>query len=296
MKRTTTQAKVRAIKPKAAETRQIEFVISDESKDRHNTVIPASAWDLRAYRSNPVVFYQHEGYGNDLFRAADPDTLIGRAIEVGFFGKELRATVEFEPADINPLAEKVFRKLLFGSLKAASVGFIETAPGSYGSGDEAKHGENETYYFKRVELLEFSVVNIPSNRKAGKRLSELAPAVRSYASKVLPPLKPAKISNFTVEDIEILLQGFDLGFTNCMDPVKMRQKIWAHERKLYKKYIDQVAKDKKEREQGAWHERRAAYLAEQDPEAVELRRLRGTAKEETSGRNQGAANPGYLYD
>lgn len=161
--------KVRAFDREEAEkTRTIDFIISDETRDRHRTVIPVKNWKLDNFNKNGIVGYQHEVYGNGFFMPSDPDDVIGTGkafVEDG----QLIGRVTFEPAEINPKAEKLFQKVLHGTLKATSVGFIELTKGKYGEGDEARDGDNPTYYFGEVELLEFSIVNIPSNPAALRR-------------------------------------------------------------------------------------------------------------------------------
>lgn len=152
---------------KAEETRTVEFVISDETRDRHGTVIPVKAWKLENFNRNGIVGYQHEVYG-DGFAPSDPDDIIGLG-EAFMENGKLIGRVTFEPAEVNPKAEKIFQKVLMGTLKATSVGFIETKKGKWGEGPEARGAENATYYFGEVELLEFSIVNIPSNPAALRR-------------------------------------------------------------------------------------------------------------------------------
>jgi hypothetical protein len=155
---------------KAEETRTIEFIISDETRDRHGTVIPINAWKIDRFNNNGIVGYQHEVNGS-WGGNSNPDQVLG----IGFVFVEdgkLIGRVNFEPVEINPLAEKIFQKVLHGTLKATSVGFIETEKGKYGEKAEARDGENPTYYFKSVELLEFSIVNIPSNPNALRRSIE----------------------------------------------------------------------------------------------------------------------------
>lgn len=153
---------------KAEETRTVEFVISDETRDRHGTVIPISAWNIDKYNQNGIVGYMHDVYGGDV---SNPDLILGRG-EAFIEENKLIGRVTFEPADINPLAEKIFKKVLHGTLKATSVGFRETARGRWGEGEEAVAGKTPTYYFGGVELLEFSIVNIPSNPNALRRQME----------------------------------------------------------------------------------------------------------------------------
>ena len=154
----------------AEETRTVEFVISDATRDRHRTVIPVESWSLDNFNNNGIVGYQHEVHGS-MFSDSDPDKVLGTG-EAFIEDGRLIGRVKFEPKEINPLAEKIFQKVLHGTLKATSVGFIETQKGDWGTGDEARSGANPTYYFKGVELLEFSIVNIPSNPNALRRSIE----------------------------------------------------------------------------------------------------------------------------
>ncbi|MDH5524523.1 MAG: HK97 family phage prohead protease [Desulfobulbaceae bacterium] len=155
----------------AEETRQIDFVISDESRDRHGTIIPLNAWKLQNFNANGIVGYQHDVYGDDFLTKADPDDVIGIGEAFTEDGK-LIGRVTFEPAEINPKAEKIFQKVLHGTLKATSVGFYETKKGAWGEKEQARDGATPTYFFGEVELLEFSIVNIPSNPAALRRKLE----------------------------------------------------------------------------------------------------------------------------
>ena len=159
-------ALVRDIPEDVDDTRTIEFVISDNTRDRHRTVCNPDGWELSRY--NGIVGYQHNVYGDNLCESPNPDDIIGKST-VFTEGGLLVGRVTFEPEDINPLAEKIFKKVKFGTLNSASVGFLPEGEGKYGEGDEARGAENETYYFKRQELLEWSIVNIPSNPSARVR-------------------------------------------------------------------------------------------------------------------------------
>ena len=149
------------------DSRIVEFVISDETKDRHGTVLKSDLWKLDNYKRNPVVGWSHSLHGS-MFSEPEPDSVIGKG-EVFQEGKKLIGRVEFEPAELNPLAEKIYQKVKFGSLRTASVGFIPTGEPEYGKGKQAKGQPDETLYFPGQELLEWSIVNIPSNPRAAKR-------------------------------------------------------------------------------------------------------------------------------
>jgi hypothetical protein len=162
---------VRAFSEDVEKTRTIEFIISTEKKDRHGTVIPLANWKLDNFNKNGIVGYQHNVYGS-WFAAPDPDDVIGigRAwVEDG----QLIGSVKFETEDINPQAEKIFRKVLFGTLRSTSVGFYELTDGMMKRENPDDENSPKYYEYGEVELLEFSIVNIPSNTDAVKRQVEL---------------------------------------------------------------------------------------------------------------------------
>ena len=190
----------REVKKDVEETREIEFVISSRSKDRHSTVLNMDGWQLDNFNRNGIVGYQHNVYGDDMCSAPNPDSVIG-AGRAFIENDKLIGSVRFEPEEVNPLAEKIFRKVLFGSLRATSVGFSEIGRGAYGKGTEAAGQENETYYFAGQELLEFSIVNIPSNPDAVRR------NFRSQTHNALLYLKRILGDNYSFADIERMTVG-----------------------------------------------------------------------------------------
>jgi len=163
---------------KAEETRTIEFVISSNAKDRHGTRMNMDNWQLDNFNNNPIIGYQHNVYGGGMCDPPNPDDVIGKGsawiensnnTKGNEEKKLLIGAVTFETADINPKADKIFKKVLFGSLRAASVGILPIGEGRFGDGNEAPGESNETWYFAGQELLEFSIVNLPSNTEAMKR-------------------------------------------------------------------------------------------------------------------------------
>lgn len=153
------------IRKKDEEKRTVMFVASDDTKDSAGTVLNQDNWDLTRFNKNGVIGYQHKVYGS--WDGTDnPDNVIGKGYAY-VEDKKLMVEVTFEPADINPLAEKIYQKILFGSLRAVSVGFLPVGQGRFGEGKDSN-----TYYFAGQELLEVSVVNIPANPNALKKSLE----------------------------------------------------------------------------------------------------------------------------
>ncbi len=149
--------------------RKVEFVISNETVDRHGTVIPLSAWNLERYKANPIVTYGHS------IKSDNPDLIVGTS-ELKLTKKELIGIVSFEPEDVNPLAEKVRKKVKSGTIRMASVGFI---PIKHHWGDFDKGENPDVLYFDEVELIEWSIVPVGSNPDALKRYAEFKEECKS---------------------------------------------------------------------------------------------------------------------
>lgn len=127
----------------------IRIRISDETKDRYDTIIRQSGWDLEAYVRNPVVLWMHNSWGLPIARSSKPELVDGA----------LYAEPDFSEArKSNPLAGSVEDMIRAGLLNAASVGW-RTKKWSY---DE----ETEQLYFDEMELYEYSIVTVPGNPNA----------------------------------------------------------------------------------------------------------------------------------
>lgn len=172
----TRDAYVRNVSDEMIANRQVEFVISSEAVDSYGTVFKMDGWDLARYHQNPIVCYQHRS-GSD-----DPDNIIGTStvrIEDG----QLIGVVTFEDAEVNPKAEKIFRKVVNGTLKMASVGARVLKARL---GDEEKGEDKNVLYFTRQQLMEWSVVSVGANPDAHKRnqitLDEMIADVKQEAT------------------------------------------------------------------------------------------------------------------
>lgn len=166
MNRKFAQAQVRQISDDVEKTRYIEFVASDNSRDSYRTVLPVDKWDLNRFNKNGVIGYQHA-----LYYSTNPDTVIGTG-RAFVENNQLIVGITFEPVELNPIAEKLFRKVIHGTIKAVSVGFDPIGEGAWGVGEEAYGKASETYYYAGMDLLEVSVVHIPANKNAVKRAVE----------------------------------------------------------------------------------------------------------------------------
>jgi HK97 family phage prohead protease len=170
------EAVIRALSEENIQKREAEFVISTEAVDTYDTVFKIDGWDLQRYANNPIVAYGHRTWSDN------PDMIIGTST-VRVEGKELIGVVTFESEEVNPMAEKIWRKVQAGTLRMASVG---ANPIEYRWG-VAADGENPgVLYFTRTELYEWSIVPIGSNPDAVKRSAETIQEIR----KSLQPTAP----------------------------------------------------------------------------------------------------------
>lgn len=123
-----------------------DFVLSDGSLDRHGTRINPAGWDLAAFKRNPIALFGHSG-GFPIGRwenvRVEGDKLLGRLV----------MAAKGTSARIDELASLVEQ----GILRAVSVGFSVIREGTRGK---------DPYDYMRQELLEVSLVSVPSNTNA----------------------------------------------------------------------------------------------------------------------------------
>jgi len=150
--------------------RDIKFVISTGSQDRDSDIIDVNGWDIDNYKQNPVVLWAHDYWSPP----------VARATEVGLEDDKLVAVDRFTPKEISPFGHMVYQMVAAKFLRATSVGF---KPKQYVWNDEHKG-----YDFSEQELLEHSIVPVPSNPEALEAASavgiDLLPMKR-WAEKIL---------------------------------------------------------------------------------------------------------------
>lgn len=132
--------------------RAIKFTISTPARDRDNDQIMQDGWELVPYSKNPVVLLNHKA----------SDLPIGKCVSIGVEDGNLKATVQFIPSSypvVGQVAEAVYQMCNGGYLSATSVGF---RPLKWDwAGDDS-----DGIVFSKQELLEFSIVSVPSNPEA----------------------------------------------------------------------------------------------------------------------------------
>lgn len=126
--------------------KDLEFVLSDGSRDRHGTRINPDGWDLTAFRRNPIALFGHSG-----------GFPIGRWENVRVEGGRLLGRLVLAAAGTSARIDEMASLVRQGILRAVSVGFAVI--------QEGRKGQSE-YDFDRQELLEVSLVSVPSNTNA----------------------------------------------------------------------------------------------------------------------------------
>lgn len=147
---------VEPVEPALDAPRVLRFTISTEAIDRDRDRIELAGWETGAFLKNPVVLW-----GHDSCRLP-----VGKVVGLGVEGGALKATVAFVPSDMpeaGAMADAVYRLASEGYLSATSVGFrpLEWEPTT----DKARGADDwfPGIDFHRQELVELSIVNIPSN-------------------------------------------------------------------------------------------------------------------------------------
>ena len=127
-----------------------EWVLSTFDLDRFSERIDPAGWDIRGYLENPVVEWAH--------RYDIP--AIGKIGGLAADDKGLHGVVYFNDKDYDAFGWGIGQRVKAGVIRAGSVGFrpleIEV-PGK----EDGKDGTR--LIFRKQELLEFSICNVPAN-------------------------------------------------------------------------------------------------------------------------------------
>jgi len=125
-----------------------------EVVDRDGDIIEVNGIDLKAWKKNPVIMLFHDYH--------DFPIGLGVGKKAWIENKELKVKFKFL-IDDNEKAFQAARLWKAGALKGLSIGF---RPDYESVEFPEKRKDGASRIFKKVELLEISVVPIPSNREA----------------------------------------------------------------------------------------------------------------------------------
>jgi len=141
-------------------SRVVSFRASTGALDRHGTIIRPEGIHTEKFDRNSIFVWAHDGYGS-MFGGPSMDSILGRVVGHRKTKDAFDIDVEFATADVNPKAEQAFRLVNAGFLSAVSIGFIPI-----NHHEEEVEGRGMTQILDEVELLEVSLVPIPSNPEA----------------------------------------------------------------------------------------------------------------------------------
>jgi len=130
--------------------RQVRITISTANEDRDGDIIEPDGIDFDAFLRTRTVLFGH-----------DQSRPIARAVSVERTRDGLRALAQFPAEGINEDSDRVYGLIREGVLNSASIGFlpldVELRDSSFGM---------VGFRVTRAELLEFSIVSVPSNRES----------------------------------------------------------------------------------------------------------------------------------
>jgi HK97 family phage prohead protease len=187
--------------------RSFEHPISDETPDGHGSIMKVDGWDLTRFKANPIVLFAHDSLGLP----------IGRSIKIWQEGKRLMSRTQFAGLDqTHDFAEKAYRLVKDGFLRAWSVGFLakEKHPREDLT-DREKSQLSDPYVYTRQELMEYSLVPVPSNPNAlmNAAVRRDFEDLKELALKNQPPLT---FYGAMVQEIErAVTRHMFLGTMNC---------------------------------------------------------------------------------
>lgn len=144
--------KFAAIERAAPDGGEFTVIASDETPDRYGDVIRVEGWDLKHYKTNPIVLWGH-----------DHNRPIGTARVYKSAGR-LMAAVKLAEAGTSSFIDFLRELVRQRIVRAVSVGFMPTrSPDPIVDPDT---GGLKGYEFNGQELLELSVVSVPANPAA----------------------------------------------------------------------------------------------------------------------------------
>jgi HK97 family phage prohead protease len=208
------------------------FVISTRSKDRHGDIIE-QVWELDNY--NQTV--KGETSGPVLINHMSMSLPVGKGyawIEDGKLMSGVKFADEIDTYDIG----KTVAALVRGNfIKNASVGFM---PIEWERLDEDGESMMDSYRFLRSELLEWSVVNVPANPDAQRKMISKGFDLDNLEKAGLIQMdKSVKDVNEVVKDLKTKNEELNDKITELKDISEGRKKPL----KAYRNYLKMFAKE-----------------------------------------------------
>jgi HK97 family phage prohead protease len=128
----------------------VPWCFSTFDLDRYDERVDPAGWVLEHYERNPVIQWAHRW---DI-------PAIGRASDLVTDEGGLRGNIVFNAKDYDPFGWGIGERVKAGVLRAGSVGF---RPLEVEIPEQGKKKDDTALIFRKQELLEFSICNVPAN-------------------------------------------------------------------------------------------------------------------------------------
>lgn len=132
--------------------REFEFLASDETPDSYGDIVRVEGWDLKRYKRNPIVLYNHKS-----------DVPVGYSPMCKTEDKKLMCRVKLADEGTSDFIDTLYKLMKQRIVRAMSVGFRATKDVNI---MRDKDGVFLGLEFNGQELLENSIVTIPANPNA----------------------------------------------------------------------------------------------------------------------------------
>lgn len=136
--------------------RTADFVITTDGVDRDGDIMDPMGMNTEHYEKNPTVLLFHNYHSFP----------VGKVIKIKKTKKNVVATIEFVPENVLPEADTSWKLVELGFLKTVSIGFLPNYDTIERPSNMKKDGQEVYRIIKDYELMELSLVPVPSNRDA----------------------------------------------------------------------------------------------------------------------------------
>ena len=132
--------------------REFEFIASDETPDSYGDIVKAEGWDLKRYKKNPIVLFNHSS-----------SMPVGYSPKTWVDDTKLICRIKLADEGTSEFIDTLYKLMKQRILRAMSVGFRATKDVEIIRG---KENEFLGLLFNGQELLENSIVSVPANPNA----------------------------------------------------------------------------------------------------------------------------------
>lgn len=138
-----------------AEDRTVDVVMTTPVMDRDEEIVQPKAFEetIGNFKDNPIVLFNHKAFDEPPIGTVLPDS-------ISISEKAMEGTIQFRPKGRSKLADKVADAVEDGVLTKVSIGFKVKGI------EEKQKGDRSIVVITKADLVELSVVSVPSNPQA----------------------------------------------------------------------------------------------------------------------------------